>query len=316
MSTTFPSTIAGFTLIPVEYDSISTHFIYVRAHTSSKKGKAKDIGLPDGRTLFVVNVPPDATEREISLFFQSWGTTEKVVFGGDSADENVKELEGGESEEESEDENGMQDVEEEDPSDAQPRKKRKVGKIAQPAPQIVPLPSRTTRVLRKTGRSAHVVFLDESSLVRGLGAAVSSSKPRKWPRDDSVPSGLQHYLAVYRSNRPPLDVVKAHANSWMEHFDWEQAKKKQQSKYKKGEAIVDADGFTLVTRGGAYGQTVGGGVGVASKRFQREGPEGGKRNRKKKEPKEKNAFYAFQIHEQKRKGMSSSNVLKSVDSKL
>ena len=88
----------------------------------------------------------------------------------------------------------------------------------------------------------------------------------------------------------------------MEHFDWEQAKKKQQSKYKKGEAVVDDDGFTLVTRGGAYGQTVGGGVAIASKRFQQTGSTS-KRNRKnKKEPKEKDSFYAFQIHEKKRKG--------------
>ena len=109
------------------------------------------------------------------------------------------------------------------------------------------------------------------------------------------------------SLRPPLDVVKAHADSWMAHFEYEQARKKQQSKYKKGEAIVDEDGFTLVTRGGAYGQTVGGGVAVASKRFQREGAASGKRSRKnKKVPKEKESFYAFQIHEKKRKGLCYS----------
>ena len=39
--------------------------------------------------------------------------------------------------------------------------------------------------------------------------------------------------------------------------------------YKKGEAIMGEDGFTPVTRGGAYGKTLGGGVGVASKKFQR-----------------------------------------------
>jgi len=36
---------------------------------------------PDGRTLFLVNVPPDATERELVLFFKHAGTVEKVVFG-------------------------------------------------------------------------------------------------------------------------------------------------------------------------------------------------------------------------------------------
>ena len=77
----------------------------------------------------------------------------------------------------------------------------------------------------------------------------------------------------------------------------------------KPEPEVDEDGFTLVTRGGAYGKTLGGGVGVASKRFmQDQAVDGagagatGKRHRKKKEKKEKEAFYAFQVHEKKRNG--------------
>ncbi len=288
-------TVAGFIPLPIKYSPDSTHIIYVRAHNASQKGKARDNGIPNGRTLFMVNVPPDATEREITYFFKSSGTVERVVFAGDDVDEDSQEeLMSGESESEDEVEQA-----EEEQTDAPPRKKRKLGKTSSSVPSIVPLPVRTTRILRKTGRSAHVIFLDESSLARALGSA---SKQRIWAPEESIPSGIDHYIATYRSLRPPLDVVKAHANSWMEHFDWEQAKKKQQSEYKKGDAIVDDDGFTLVTRGGAYGQTVGGGVGVASKRFQREGPEGGKRHRKKKEPKEKDAFYAFQIHEKKRKG--------------
>ncbi|KAI0772580.1 ribosomal RNA-processing protein 7-domain-containing protein [Irpex lacteus] len=275
MSKNSLETVAGFIPLPIKYSPDSTHIIYVRAHNASQKGKARDNGIPNGRTLFMVNVPPDATEREITYFFKSSGTVERVVFAGDDVDEDSQEeLMSGESEE-SEDE---VEQAEEDQMDAPPRKKRKTGKTSSSVPSVVPLPARTTRILRKTGRSAHDMGPEES-----------------------IPSGIDHYIATYRSLRPPLDVVKAHANSWMEHFDWEQAKKKQQSKYKKGDAIVDDDGFTLVTRGGAYGQTVGGGVGVASKRFQREGPEGGKRHRKKKEPKEKDAFYAFQIHEKKRK---------------
>ncbi|KAI0092099.1 ribosomal RNA-processing protein 7-domain-containing protein [Irpex rosettiformis] len=298
MSANSLKSVAGFTLITVKYSPDSTHFVYVRAHTASKKGKARDTGLPDGRTLFMVNVPPDATEREIAHFFKSSGTVERVVFAGDDMEETLREELVGEELDESEDEEHEMEGVEEIEADVHPRKKRKMDKVFKTAPLVTPLPTHPTRVLRKTGRSAHVVFLDDSSLTRALASA---SRPRIWAPEESTPSGIDHYLALYRSHRPPLDVVKAHANSWMEHFDWEQAKKKQQSKYKKGEAIVDDDGFTLVARGGAYGQSVGGGVGVASKRFQREGPEGGKRHRKKKESKEKDAFYSFQIHEKKRK---------------
>ena len=69
---------------------------------------------------------------------------------------------------------------------------------------------------------------------------------------------------------------------------------------------MDEDGFTLVTRGGAYGQTMGGGVGVATKRFVETGEASAsaKRQRKKKKEKEKEGFYAFQKHEQKRQRKS------------
>ena len=43
--------------------------------------------------------------------------------------------------------------------------------------------------------------------------------------------------------------------------------KKQTPKYRKAEAIVDDEGYTIVIRSDAYGQTMGGGVSMASKRF-------------------------------------------------
>jgi hypothetical protein len=91
----------------------------------------------------------------------------------------------------------------------------------------------------------------------------------------------------------------------MEVYEYNVLKEKQKARYKKGEAIVDEDGFTLVTRGGAYGKTLGGDVGVASKRFQRSVGEGKKRGQKKKEKKEKEGFYSFQKAEKQRAGLFS-----------
>jgi len=108
-------------------------------------------------------------------------------------------------------------------------------------------------------------------------------------------------MALYDSLRPPLDAVREHADTSMELYEYEVAKGKQKSSHRKGEVIVDEDGFTLVTRGGAYGKTLGGGVGVASKTFDGSGQ--ANRGRKKKEGKEKDAFYAFQRAEKQRKGM-------------
>ncbi|KIM36102.1 hypothetical protein M413DRAFT_449419 [Hebeloma cylindrosporum] len=281
-----PSNISGFSVIPVLYNSSTTHYLYARAHASSKSNSRKV--LPEGRTLFLVNVPPDATERELVLFFKHSGTVEKVIFDFD-----VKEPqnEATDSEEEDEDES-MGEADE-------PKKRRKTQKDKPVAPTLIPLPATPCRKLRKTGSSAYVIFLDSSSLERALA---STSKPRTWPTSSEEPSGLAHYRALYDSLRPPLDAVRAFADSAIEVYEYEKAKKKQKSKYRKGEAVVDADGFTLVTRGGAYGKTLGGGVAVASKRFQRSGQAARNRGNKK-EKKEKEGFYAFQKAEKQRTGL-------------
>jgi ribosomal RNA-processing protein 7 len=277
-----PSVVSGFSVIPVIYKSSVTHYLYARLHSSSKSDSSKI--LPDGRTLFLVNVPPDATERELVLFFKKSGTVEKVIFDFD-----VMELHNDVDDSEDEDEPLMETQGEE------PERRRRTQKEV---PKVVPLPSQPLRKLQKTGLSAHVVFLDSSSLDLALA---STSKPRSWPISTEEPSGLSHYRSLYDSLRPPLDSVKVHSDSSIELYEYELAKKKQISKYRKGEAIVDEDGFTLVTRGGAYGQTLGGGVGVASKRFQRSGETTRSRNWKK-EKKKKEGFYAFHKAEKQRSG--------------
>ncbi|KAJ7628629.1 ribosomal RNA-processing protein 7-domain-containing protein [Roridomyces roridus] len=282
------STVAGFSVLPVSYtSSSSTHYIYARPHATSKKNAtAISSSLPDGRTLFLVNVPPDATERELVLLFKAAGTVEKVVFDKDAL---VEPDDSDVSDEEEEEEEGTDD-------DEQPRKRRKLDK--QRPPKVVPLPAAAIRRLRPTGRTAHVVFLDASSLTRALSP---QNKPRLWPNSEE-PFGLARYAALHAALRPPLDTVRTHADSAMELFEYELAQTKRASKYRKGEAIVDEDGFTLVTRGGAYGQTLGGGVAVASKQFQETG-ETSARNQNKnksKNKKEKEGFYAFQKAEKQR----------------
>jgi ribosomal RNA-processing protein 7 len=282
---TLPRFVSGFTVIPVAY-AHSTHILYARAHLS----KSQDTVYPEGRTLFLVNIPVDATDREISLFFKSCGTVERVVYNRDSSRETEAEVETESSSSSSSSPSPSPSSEE-----PQPRSKKQRQPTESASPSVVPLPSVPIRTLRKTGSIAHVVFLDASSLEKAL---VPPTKPRPWVSSEE-PRGLAHYATLYDAQRPPLDVVKAHADSWMERFEFDLAKMKQKSVYRKGEAIVDEDGFTLVTRGGAYGQTLGGGIGVASKAFEQTGRAGSK---KKKEPKEKDTFYAFQKAEKQRKG--------------
>ncbi|KAF9266128.1 hypothetical protein L218DRAFT_96649 [Marasmius fiardii PR-910] len=302
--------INGFTVLPIIYnegisDPLSSkktkteptkHYIYARAQLKAKHSKTLG-SWPDGRTLFLVNIPPDATERELIMLFKPYGTIERVVFDLDGGKE---EPEAGEdSEEEDGETSGAMEehipVDEEEDETSR-RKRRKVTK-PQP-PKVVPLPLKTRRVLRKTGQTAHVVFLDSSSLERAL--SIAPLKPRPWPTSDEEPRGLAHYAALYDSLRPPLDVVREHVDTYMELFEFEAVKTKQNSKYRKGEAIVDEDGFTLVTRGGAYGQTLGGGVTVATKKFQETGEASERQAGRPKKKKEKTNFYAFQKAEKQR----------------
>lgn len=297
-----PFSISGFSVLPVLYNKSATHFIYARIHERTK-AKARDT-IPGGRTLFLVNVPPDATERQLSLFFNYAGTVERVEFHGDSTVDSPEEdvlMSSGEDSQANE-----QDDMEADHVISQPqktKKKTKENRIKRP-PEVVPLPVTPLRTLRRSGQNCHVVFLDSSSAEAAL-ASSHIQKPRPWPSDPEVPAGLSHYLAQYDAARPPLDVIREHARTAIDLYDFQKEMDKQKSKYKKGEAIVDEDGFTLVTRGGAYGKTLGGGVAVADKKFVAEVSKG-KRAKKKKERKEKEAFYTFQLHEKKRQGTGHS----------
>ncbi|KAI9447719.1 ribosomal RNA-processing protein 7-domain-containing protein [Lactarius indigo] len=259
-------TISGFSILPVQYDHTTHHMLYIRAHVgSSSKKNPRKIEWPEDRTIFMVNVPPDATEREIVLLFKSCG-----LLRSEDSDPDTKHHNHG--------------ARKRPPKSAADQSAR---------PKVVPLPVIPHRTLRRTGHTAHILFLDASSCTRALALARPGGKPIQWP-------GLAHYVLQYESDRPSLDAVRAHGDSAVARFDFDLAARKaalrRESKYKKGEALVDEDGFTLVVRGGAYGQAVGGGVGVASRRFM---DERAKRKRHK-EGNEKSAFYAFQIHEKKR----------------
>jgi ribosomal RNA-processing protein 7 len=297
---------AGFTPLALSYGNDATHYLYIRAHA----GKGE---LPAGRTLFAANVPPDATPRELALLFKPAGTVERVAFPDADDDADADPLAGMSSDVGSDEDEEME--EEEAPMEARPRKRRRKADAPRTrAPAAVPLPPDELRVYRRSGRTAHVVFLDASSLQRALLLA-----PARWPPGDPSPSaaprGLAHYIAAHAAARPPLALARRHADAYMARFDHARAQERRVGKYRKGEAVVDADGFTLVTRGGAYGQTAGGGVGVASRAFQDTvakrgvgavqgaGAEGRRgKGRRKREGKEKDKFYKFQIHEERRNG--------------
>ncbi|CAE7218849.1 unnamed protein product [Rhizoctonia solani] len=291
-STVKATTLAGFTVLPLQLQGSSKHYIYLRANQSGTKNPADASVKPDGRTLFLVNVPCDATDRDLISLFKSAGTVERVMFTKQSA------VQSDGPEEEQEEEGGNGD------ETSKPKSK------TSPPPKATPLIDISLRRTYDSGRTAHVVFLDESSLSRALSLPSSSSKNAlSWPPADTSaePRGLGLYLKRHRSLRPTLDTMSKHVDAYMQRFDFEQtAKRAAASEYKKGVPIIDEDGFELVTRGGAYGKTVGGGVGVASKKFELAAKRGGiaalkKKKKGRDKSKDLEGLYAHEQREKKRK---------------
>ena len=224
-------------MLPLVVSPTTTHYVYIRKH----QAKADSI-IPGDRTLFASNLPVDCTERLLGWFFKAHGcgSVEKVIFTG-SRDSEQRQAE----------DCSMQLDEEEHERDVQPTASTS---------KVVPLPPYPPS-LWTSGHAAHIVFLDESSLSVALELPKNRSKKYKWPPssdDGGVPTGLARFTAMYDARHPPLSVARDHADSYMEDYSRKAESAKlavAQSRYKKGEGIVDEDGFTLVTRGGAYGAT-------------------------------------------------------------
>lgn len=333
------TSVAGFDVLRVQYAPAAgkkraTHDMYVRAHT----GAASD-ALPGGRTLFVVNLPPDASRGTLRDLFRKAGAIESVVL------HNVRtRMDAGDadSDDEAEDDAVWENDVAPHPSAAQTKRG---------PPRVHPLPALVPNVLLTSGSSAHIVFLDDSSLDRAMQMPQrSATKPFSWPQPGETPKdddeeeeeegggarkrraprkrhetrlvGLPYLLERYRRLRPDGAVVKQHVDSaiaryaWIrEHPQWllEQRKAGDQttsagvgiegvSVGPDGE-LLDADGFTIVQKGNKYGRSGGDENTFAA--ITPEFEEMLRANPEKKKSKELTDFYRFQFREKKRQRTSS-----------
>jgi ribosomal RNA-processing protein 7 len=272
------------------------HYLYVRPDVTAVSS-SMEAEADDRRTLFVANLPVDADEDKVRAVFGGVGAIEDVVFGGSAGSGKGKELFSlddlvGEDDESSDDDDEAAAEEEaggalELPSTRpRPPKPSKTSKRQAKAVTVTPLFADSLPTLLPSGSStAKVTFLSALSLARALALPA-----RPWPL--SSPAGLNHLLRKHEALRPPLALVKAHADSSIAAFERLQAEERRRVTDKT--AMVDDDGFTLVVRGGKYGKdAAGGGVGVASKRWESEWAEAEKAGgvNPKKKSKELKDFY-------------------------
>lgn len=308
---------------------IGAHFCYMRAHAGE-----------DDRTMFLVNLPVDTTDRHVRTVFAQAGAMESVrLWKGKSSDVT--------DEDEEQQEMGEQAIVGAKSGKAGGRSK------AAKAPMVRPLPSldpRDPHQFLPTSTSAHITFLDESSLQRALamsyvkawpdpfkgiaeaqdrlhaeGAEGGKKRSRKAQTADEAivankhaaapPSGLDYLLARHRSLRPPLEAVRAHVDSVIANFEWRLKHPKAKSSAIEAVSVgpngelLDADGFTIVQNTGKYGRTTdgqGSSIRVARSRAQSARSRGDDEGEpaKKKKRLELDDFYRFQRREAKRQELA------------
>ncbi|ORX38331.1 ribosomal RNA-processing protein 7-domain-containing protein [Kockovaella imperatae] len=177
---------------------VTSHYIYVRPHTA-KSGSTSSVTASPESTVFVANIPVDASERDLRVLFGRWGVVEFVEFTGGSGanaleqavqglgEDDEVEQEEEEGEEESDDEaqdpiNDLRDTEEDNVTSRPeptfigngpklPRRLRTRRKPALPVsvPEVEALPPldpRSTPYGRSGSRCAHIVYLDALPLQR------------------------------------------------------------------------------------------------------------------------------------------------------
>ena len=316
------------------------HYIYARPHHSGKKssvtgadGDDEHDSSAEGRTVFVVNLPVDMTDRDLRAVFARWGVVESVQISGaansDLLEDAVLGMQADESEEEGdENDEGGQGADEAVGTEEEQRelrfqgldklaqsraKRRRRPKLPPSVPDIIPLPAldpRQTPYGPSGLRTAHVTYVDPISLTRLFASKPGTMAIPSYAADSSNPSGLSYYTSLYDACRPSLAAVKAFADSALARYDHLHGLLlKSRAKKQGAGALVDEDGFTVVVRSGRYGRTggrgtgVNSGVGVASSKVVVD-------------PKKKGRgagelvdFYRFQKADRKRKGESGSLLL-------
>lgn len=266
------------------------HYIYARPHhaknTAGTDADANDEASSEGRTVFVVNLPVDMTDRDLRAVFARWGVVESVTISGavskDLLEDAILAMQGDQSDEEDDEDDEEADGprETEEGQQREPRfqgldnasssrsKRRRKPKLPPSVPDIIPLPPldpRQTPYGPSGLRTAHVTYVDAVSVTRLFASEPGTMAIPSYAADASNPSGLKYYMGLYDARRPSLAAVKAFADSSMARYDHLHSMLLRSRAKKQGAgALVDEDGFTVVVRSGRYGRTGGRGTGVNS----------------------------------------------------
>ncbi|KAF9148596.1 Ribosomal RNA-processing protein 7 [Linnemannia schmuckeri] len=293
--------ISNFFILPLHMPSLTTtskssayknilHYLYFKKHESPKE----DAKTPKNRTLFVLNVPADATESHLREIFKPCGRVVSVQFISRVRDNNL-------SKEEREQQEELERLEKEAALiEAQAHtagtKSGKKGAKKQAAAAVVQ--EEEHRRLYATGSQAYVVFLEEQELNKALAMKRKkhswiNSGPDASPADIAKLTGLgvSKWLNEYHTRRPEPSELQLKVDDYMDKFERSEYEAQQAALARHN--VMDDDGFTLVTRAGSKGQNSDGVITITAAKAE------DVKNLKPKK-KELQDFYRFQMREAKR----------------
>ncbi|KAJ2743655.1 hypothetical protein GGI20_003575 [Coemansia sp. BCRC 34301] len=255
--------VSGYKVLPVQIGGgAGTHYLYFKQHTS----KREDPLLPSSRTIYISNIPADATERDLRRVFQGVARVARVVFHSAVGQDAVKVAAA-----------TARTVSELSSSGK---------KGAKAATEVAKAP---LAPLLCSGSSAHVVLLEDAE----LGAVLAmKAGVREWAIDNS--QGLARHMLDYSAARPAADAVRADVDAFMARF--EEAQYERDRMLAQQQNVADADGFIPVVRRARGGKNTDGTASVTAMSTDEAREAGAAR----KGPAMLTNFYRFQARERKR----------------
>lgn len=240
-----PSSIAGYVVLPLSLPPLAafpipaTHYLYIAPHEPK-------LPTPTAvRSLFLVNVPFDASEAHIKHLFStqlglSHGRIEDVQFAAEKRQVRSSE------------ESLILASEKRGKKRKRPSHTGSIGEV-----EGAGLPQTWDRPLQINGGTAVIVFVDRASMDAAFKALKRSQKENRelvWEAgsDHSPPAlGSARYLNHQRLRYPEKAQLLQSVNTFMTAFaEREASQARIQAKRRQ---VPDAEGFVTVSRGGRNG---------------------------------------------------------------
>ncbi|KAF8929801.1 ribosomal RNA-processing protein 7-domain-containing protein [Dissophora ornata] len=299
--------ISNFYILPLHMPSISTspssphtskayqnvlHYLYFKKHESPKQ----DAKTPKDRTMFILNIPVDATESHVRELFKPYGRVVSVHFTNRIRDTNLTKEEREQQEELERLE--REATEKEAEANLKAKGKKAGNKKQQATTTSEEVEEGHRRTLFASGSQAFVVFLEEQELTKALNM---KRKKRSWINtgSDATPAdvarlsslGVAKWINDYHRMRSDHATLQIKVDDYMEKFERSEYEAQQAALARLN--VMDDDGFTLVTRAGSKGHNTDGVIKIQAVKAE------DVKNIKPKK-KELQDFYRFQMREAKR----------------